>query len=207
MVSRQSRAVARWMASEVPSSVGWGRAARWRTRESTSTNSKESSNCRMIARRRATSASARRARSRKRSRVRRPSTLIRQHRLDAYLLQQHAAEFHGTRDLRQDRPEQKQRFSPTAAFSSFFSPILQALPCGRSRTSALAKASRLELCRLSSHPASLAVQRQDFFSWPQAYQIKVRGHAKATAKGPLDIYLGAYVYLLRRLSTSCMEVI
>jgi hypothetical protein len=118
------------------------------------------------------------------------------------------AEFCGMRDLRQARREQKQRLSPTAVFSSFLSPILQALPCGRSRTSALAKVSPLELCRPSTHPASLAVQRQDFFSWPQAYQIKVRGHAKATAKRTLDIYLGAYVYLLRRLSTGCcMEVI
>ena len=136
------------------------------------------------------------------------SLMIRQDRLDASLVRHCAADFCSARNLRQSRREQIQWFSPTAGFSSFVLPILQALPCGRSRTSALAKVSPLELCRPSTHPASLAVQRQDFFSWPQAYQIKVRGHAKATAKRTLDVYLGAYVYLLRRLSTNCcMEVI
>jgi hypothetical protein len=54
-VSRRRSAVARWMASSVPSSVGIGCAARSRTTASTSTTSSASTNARMVARRLATS--------------------------------------------------------------------------------------------------------------------------------------------------------
>jgi len=111
--------------------------------------------------------------------------LIRQHRLDVSRVKQYAAEFCYTRDLQHTPGERMQRFSPSAVFSSFLLPIWRALPCGQSRTCALVKASPLELCRPSTHPASPAIPRRDFSFWPQAYQIKVPSHAKATAKNLL----------------------
>src|SRR5438034_74422 len=73
LCSRQSSAVARWIASSVPSSVGGGWAARASTGAVTSTTSRLSRSLNTVCRRRATSRSDRPARERRRSRVRRHS--------------------------------------------------------------------------------------------------------------------------------------